>query len=275
MDTEKVEKARNGNVDEIGSLLMENMKSMYRVAFSILKTEEEISDAISNTTVIVFEKIHTLKNAEFFKTWLIRILINECNKIHRQNKKIIYLENYNQTDLVYNDKYDDSYNYIHELFNVGVPKADIYKTLINFDVKVINEKGNQLSGGERAEYNLLREIKGSEQYDILLLDEPEASFDNPFIKDYIIDIIKDISQKTTVFITTHNNSLGVLINPNKLIYTSNDEDEFKVYTGEFGSKNLTTVNGDSIISYDTIMEVMEAGTDAYDERRQIYESFKN
>jgi len=62
MDTEKVEKARNGNVDEIGNLLMENMKSMYRVAFSILKTEEEISDAISNTTVIVFEKIHTLKN---------------------------------------------------------------------------------------------------------------------------------------------------------------------------------------------------------------------
>ena len=45
MDTEKVEKARNGNVDEIGNLLMENMKSMYRVAFSILKTEEEISDS--------------------------------------------------------------------------------------------------------------------------------------------------------------------------------------------------------------------------------------
>lgn len=107
MDTEKVEKARKGNADEIANLLMENMKSMYRVAFSILKTEEEISDAISNTTVIVFEKIHTLKNVEFFKTWLIRILINECNKIHRQNKKIIYLENYNQTDLVYNDKYDD------------------------------------------------------------------------------------------------------------------------------------------------------------------------
>ena len=98
MDIERIKKAQSGNTDELGNLLMENMKSMYRVAFSILKTEEEISDAISNTTVIVFEKIHTLKNAEFFKTWLIRILINECNKIHRQNKKIIYLENYNQTD---------------------------------------------------------------------------------------------------------------------------------------------------------------------------------
>ena len=88
MDTEKVEKARNGNVDEIGNLLMENMKSMYRVAFSILKTEEEISDAISNTTVIVFEKIHTLKKAEYFKTWMIRILINECNQILRHYQKI-------------------------------------------------------------------------------------------------------------------------------------------------------------------------------------------
>ena len=88
MDTEKVEKARNGNVDEIGNLLMENMKSMYRVAFSILKTEEEISDAISNTTVIVFEKIHTLKNAEFFKTWLIRILIMNVIKFIDKTKKL-------------------------------------------------------------------------------------------------------------------------------------------------------------------------------------------
>lgn len=71
MDTEKVEKARNGNVDEIGNLLMENMKSMYRVAFSILKTEEEISDAISNTTVIVFEKMHTLKMQNFLRRGLL------------------------------------------------------------------------------------------------------------------------------------------------------------------------------------------------------------
>ncbi len=173
------------------------------------------------------------------------------------------------------ESYNKPVDFIHKLVNLGVSKSDIYKALLDFDVKVINENGNELSGGERAEYNLLREIKDSEQYDILLLDEPEASFDNPFIKEYIIDILKAISQKTTVFITTHNNSLGILIKPNKLIYTSCDKNNFKVYTGEFGSKNLTTVNGDSIISYDTIMNVMEAGEKAYKERSQIYESFKN
>ncbi len=107
MNLETVRKAKQGDVDEIGKIIIDNMQSLYRVAFSILRNEEEIYDAISNTTVIVFEKIHTLKKEEFFKTWLTRILINECYKIYNQNKKIIYLENCNQEGLTYNDEYVD------------------------------------------------------------------------------------------------------------------------------------------------------------------------
>lgn len=107
MNLEKVKKAKEGDVAAVGDIILENMQSMYRVAFSILRTEEEIYDAIANTTVIVFEKINTLKKEEFFKTWLTRILINECYKIYNQNKKIIYLENCNQETLTYNDTYVD------------------------------------------------------------------------------------------------------------------------------------------------------------------------
>ena len=107
MDIETVRKAKQGYVNEIGQVILENIQTMYRVAFSILKTEDEINDAISNTTVIVFEKIQTLKNEEFFKTWLTRILINECYKIYNQNKKVVYLENVNQEKLTYNDQYVD------------------------------------------------------------------------------------------------------------------------------------------------------------------------
>ena len=99
MNIEQVKKAKGGDSEEIGNIIMENMQTMYRVAFTILKNEEEIYDAISNTTVIVFEKINTLKKEEFFKTWLTRILINECYKIYNQNKKIIYLENCNTETL--------------------------------------------------------------------------------------------------------------------------------------------------------------------------------
>lgn len=104
---EIVKKAKQGDTSAIEQILMQNMQTMYRVAFGILKTEEEISDAVSNTIVIVFEKIQTLRNEEFFKTWLTRILINECYKIYKQNKKIVYLENCNQEPLSYNDTYED------------------------------------------------------------------------------------------------------------------------------------------------------------------------
>ena len=104
---EVVKMAKKGDVNATEHILLENMQSMYRVAFGILRTEEEIADAISNTVVIVFEKIQTLRNEEFFKTWLTRILINECYKICKQNKKIIYLENCNQGNLTYNDTYAD------------------------------------------------------------------------------------------------------------------------------------------------------------------------
>lgn len=93
MNIEQVKKAKEGDVNEIGNIIQENVQAMYRVAFGILKNEDEIYDAISNTTIIVFEKIGTLKKEELFKTWLTRILINECYKIYNQSKKVIYLEN--------------------------------------------------------------------------------------------------------------------------------------------------------------------------------------
>lgn len=107
MEVERVKRAKDGDVDEIGQLIVDNMQSLYRVAFSILRNDEEIYDAISNTTVIVFEKIKTLKKEEFFKTWITRILMNECYKIYNQNKKIIHLETYKQEELSYNDTYVD------------------------------------------------------------------------------------------------------------------------------------------------------------------------
>lgn len=172
-------------------------------------------------------------------------------------------------------KYNQPYLYIKELKEIGLEISDICKSLVYFDVYVLNKNGNKLSGGERAEFNLLKELQNAHNYDILLLDEPEASFDNLFIKENIIEMIKDISAKTTVFVTTHNNTLGVLLKANKIIYTENNNGVFKVYTGELGSKEFKTVNGDSIISYDTIMNTMEAGEKAYKDRGDIYESFKN
>lgn len=107
MDKETIKKAEQGDADKIGQIILENMQTLYRVAFGILKNDDEIYDAISATTVKVFENIHTLKKEEYVKTWIIRILINECYKICNKNKKIIYLENVQQKNLVHNDTHEE------------------------------------------------------------------------------------------------------------------------------------------------------------------------
>ena len=172
-------------------------------------------------------------------------------------------------------KYEKPYEYLKLLEEIGVNENVLYKAFCSIDCEVKNDKNNNISGGEKAEYNLLEELIDAYKYDMLLIDEPESSFDNIFLKENIIKCIKDLSSKTTIFLVTHNNTLGMLMNPDCIIYTENKNNEFNVYTGKLTSKALTTVDGKEILSYDILMDTMEAGEDAYEERRNIYETIGN
>ena len=98
-------KAREGNKQAFINLIEENLTSMYRVAKGILVSETDIEDAIQSTILLSYKNINNLKNDKFFKTWLIRILINECNKIYNVNKKCV---NFNEVkDNYTNDKYEN------------------------------------------------------------------------------------------------------------------------------------------------------------------------
>ena len=98
-------KAKKGNKEAFINLIEENLISMYRVAKGILLSQEDIDDAIQNTILLSYKNINTLKKNEFFKTWLIRILINECNKIYNFNKKYI---DFNEIKENYtNDEYEN------------------------------------------------------------------------------------------------------------------------------------------------------------------------
>ena len=92
-------------------------------------------------------------------------------------------------------------------------------------------------------------------------------------------MIKDLSIKSTVFIVTHNNTLGVLIQPDRLLYTEKTITphgvEYKIYSGKYDAKELQTVNGEKKQNYIALLDTMEAGEEAYNDRRRIYENIKN
>lgn len=65
---------------------------LYKVARSYLNNEEDIADAIQETVIDCYEKIGSLREAKYFKTWLTRILINNCNDILRCGRRDSPLE---------------------------------------------------------------------------------------------------------------------------------------------------------------------------------------
>ena len=88
------------NKTQFTTQVLEAEKSLYHIAKSILGNDEECADAMQNAILHAFEKLHTLRNEKYFKTWLTRILINECNHIIRSRKEQIPYEDYYESEVV-------------------------------------------------------------------------------------------------------------------------------------------------------------------------------
>lgn len=85
------------NKKQFTTQVLEAEKSLYHIAKSILRNDEDCADAMQNAVLHAYEKLHTLRNEKYFKTWLTRILINECNHIIRSRKELIPYEDYFET----------------------------------------------------------------------------------------------------------------------------------------------------------------------------------
>ena len=179
------------------------------------------------------------------------------------------------------DKYDkEAYDYLNELKRITeIPDKDWYLYFANTECKILNQYGLEVSGGERAEFNLLRQIQDALQYDMLLIDEPESSFDNIFLKSHVNHLLKDISKSMPVVIVTHNNTVGASIKPDYIMYTKRTivegKAEFDIYTGFPGDKELISADGKTIPNIDVTLDCLEAGSEAYEERKKDYEMLKD
>lgn len=84
---ELVAKAKNKDDEAFDELILMLEKEMYLIAKSRLSSDDDIADAMQETILMCFKNIHKLKDNSLFKTWTIRILINECNKIYKKKKR--------------------------------------------------------------------------------------------------------------------------------------------------------------------------------------------
>lgn len=90
--TELVEKAKAGNKNAFMNLVDTMKLQLYKTALVKLGNEQDALDAVQEALYKAFSCIKTLRENHFFKTWLIRILINECYNIQKYKHKIVPLD---------------------------------------------------------------------------------------------------------------------------------------------------------------------------------------
>lgn len=89
MDNALIKKAKAHDHAAFSQLMKQQAQSMYKTAKAILKNDEDAADAMQETALSCWENIGSLQNEQYFKTWLMRILINHCNTIHRKKSRYI------------------------------------------------------------------------------------------------------------------------------------------------------------------------------------------
>ena len=84
-----IRKAKKRDKAAFQELMEQQTRAMYKVVKAILKNDEDVADAMQDMVLACWEKINTLQKDKYFQTWLMRILINNCNAIWRQRARTI------------------------------------------------------------------------------------------------------------------------------------------------------------------------------------------
>lgn len=116
-----IDKTLSGDENAYAELIMLVKPYLIATAKTKLNNSDDIDDAIQETIIKSYNNLHKLENKKYFKTWIIRILINECNNIIENNSKHTTIFNKSVHTLgnsVYSnntDKMDDAL-FMEELF---------------------------------------------------------------------------------------------------------------------------------------------------------------
>lgn len=103
--------------------IREYMPNLYRLAYAVLNNREDAEDAVSESVLKAYEKLHTLRRPESFRAWIMQIAANEAKKIYAKNKRTISVED---VESYMPEFYDER----HELWDIVMKMEVIYREVI-------------------------------------------------------------------------------------------------------------------------------------------------
>lgn len=100
-------------------------KSLFLIAIGYLHNTEDAKDCVQEATMVAWKSFNELKNKEFFKTWITRIVINKCKDYIKKQR---YTEELTDSINVFYDAPTEEIDIIDCICKLS-PKLSIYLTL--------------------------------------------------------------------------------------------------------------------------------------------------
>ena len=72
--------------------LLESEQMLYRIACALLRSETDRQDAMQETALKAWQNHERLREEQYFRTWVCRIMVNECHNLQRKNSRMVPTE---------------------------------------------------------------------------------------------------------------------------------------------------------------------------------------
>jgi RNA polymerase sigma-70 factor (ECF subfamily) len=81
-------KAQKGDWESFSQAVFSVKDQAYRIAYCYLNEENDSMDVVCDAMEKAYRKLKSLRQPQFFSTWFIRIVINECKALLKKRKQV-------------------------------------------------------------------------------------------------------------------------------------------------------------------------------------------
>ena len=81
-----VKKAMRGSPKAFGDLIEAQQEYLYRMAYLYVRQEADALDVVQESILKAYKSLKTLREPEYFRTWLTKIVINTAQDRRRRRK---------------------------------------------------------------------------------------------------------------------------------------------------------------------------------------------
>jgi len=268
-EIDKLSTKRDAKTRQLNGALVQ-LKDLWLEEYNIIK--DEVSKVNTNQEAIEI-KTKFKGNKEAFK----KFLQEKMRGSGLQGKKLETIaDEYNDLVELYYDLENDNGKLaeilsggnqllsFREYFQSQLPDLLIYRVPDHFDIIYHERPLTQHSLGQRASALIifLLTIKDSH---LIIVDQPEDDLDNQTIYEDVIKVLKDLKNNTQFIFATHNPNIPVLGDCEQIISCRYSSDQIAVNQGSIDNEEMR----------DEVIEIMEGGYEAFDERKKRYELWKH